>query len=137
MSNDIDRDTLESLLWKLKKCPKFEYIYTLEEDFNKVGLTIQKTVGNNLILCRIDEGKACIHNVVDDYIFIGSLKESKNEISDRMSDFMADFMLNNYGPPSKVIDEDGRPYRGSNVSAGKIIIANEEVTKISQNVIEG
>ena len=47
---------LEKLLFKIKNAPDFETLFCLEEEFNKVGLTLRCTAKDRMVLCRIIEG---------------------------------------------------------------------------------
>lgn len=112
---------------KVRQCIDFQSIYALEEDFNKVGLTVQTTSSNRVVLCKIVEGKPSAKQVIDDYIFIGSLDNSLIELSDRTAGKIVDFINNNRSGPSKIADVPRTWRNGLKMYEQSIAIVNEEL----------
>lgn len=126
---------LEKLLHKISSCIDYQCLYALEEWFNKVGLTVQTTSRNRLILCRLDkEGKVISDSVIDDYIFVGNLDELGKELSDRATQKISDFVRNHAGGPGKVLDK-ARVWRNGLRMYEDIIIVNEDVQEIADKLI--
>lgn len=112
---------------KIRQCIDFQSIYALEEDFNKVGLTVQTTPSNRVVLCKIVEGKPSAKQVIDDYIFIGSLDNSLAELSDRTAAKIVDFINNNRSGPSKIMDVPRTWRNGLKMYEHNIAIMNENI----------
>ena len=114
------------LIDKLTRCLDYQSVYALEEEFNKAGLTIQTTSNNRIILCRLQEGKAVTENIIDDYIFIGSLETAINEITDRAVMKISDFIRTNASAADKVRNT-ARVWRnGLKMYESTVIIMNED-----------
>jgi len=112
---------------KIRQCIDFQSIYALENEFNKVGLTVQTTNNSRVILCKIIEGKPYAKQVIDDYIFIGSLDNSLAELTDRTASKIVDFINNNRGA-STVIQDIPRTWRnGLKMYEQNIAIMNESL----------
>ena len=77
-------------------------LFSLEEDFNNVGLTVQPTNQGKMVLCRIEDEKPVTENVSDDYIFVGSISERDIEISQRVLDCVTNFIIENSGSPATI-----------------------------------
>lgn len=125
------------IISKVHQCIDYQSLYALEEDFNKVGLTIQSTSNGRVILCRIEDNKPCATKIVEDYIFVGSLSESTKELSDRATNKIADFINNNKSVQSEVKDI-ARVWRnGVRMYGDTIRIVNEDVEFIADNMLLG
>ena len=112
---------------KIRQCIDFQSIYALENEFNKVGLTVQTTNNSRVILCKIIEWKPYAKQVIDDYIFIGSLDNSLAELTDRTASKIVDFINNNRGA-STVIQDIPRTWRnGLKMYEQNIAIMNESL----------
>lgn len=122
---------------KIRQCIDFQSIYALEEEFNKVGLTVQTTPSNRVVLCKIVEGKPFAKQVIDDYIFIGSLDHSLMELSDRTASKIVDFINNSRGTPAKIIDVPRSWRNGLKMYEQNIAIMNEDVNvAVEQTLLE-
>lgn len=129
-----NKQDLGKLLYKIGQSIDYQSIYALEESFNKVGLTIQTTSHNRMILCKLVNGGPITENVVDDYIFIGSLDERGKEVTDRVAEKVCDFVRTNAGPAGKV-ENTARVWRnGLRMYESIISIVNEDVKKIAQTI---
>jgi hypothetical protein len=118
--------TIDRLVDKLGRCIDYQSVYALEEEFNKAGLTIQTTSNSRMVLCRLQEGKPIAQNVVDDYIFIGSLDAAINELTDRAVMKMCDFVRTNASTADKVRNT-ARVWRnGLKMYESTIAIMNED-----------
>jgi len=126
--NEEERKTkvVDKLVDKLGRCIDYQSVYALEEEFNKAGLTVQTTSNNRVILCKLQEGRPVANNVVDDYIFIGSLDAAINELTDRAVMKMCDFVRTNASMADKVRNT-ARVWRnGLKMYESTITIMNED-----------
>lgn len=125
----------DKLTYKIRQCIDYQSLYALEEEFNDAGLTIQTTSQNRVILCKLVNGKPKADKVIDDYIFVGSLDTSTNEISDRAAQKIVDFVNNAKGKKDKVKNI-ARVWRdGLRMYESSIAIMHEDVQLIVGNLI--
>lgn len=130
------REDIEKLTRKIDQCMDYQNVYALESDFNQLGLTIQTTSNNRIILCKLRNGKAITENVVDDYIFVGSLDLATKELSERALLKIKDFVRANAGPPSQ-IENISRVWRnGLRMYESTIPIVNEHKALSLDTLIE-
>jgi len=127
-----DDKILEDVLRKINSSISCSCLYALEEDFNKVGLTLQTTSRNRTVLCKIKDGKPLCKNYPDDYIFIGYIDEDK-ELSRRVLDCIVEFVSNASSEPAKVKDEP-RSWQNTNCLYGKVVLVNEDVNSVANLV---
>jgi hypothetical protein len=133
----MDKASLGKLLYKIGQCINYQNLYGLEEQFNKVGLTIQTTSHNRMLLCKLINGAPIIENVVDDYIFIGSLDDMNRDLTEKTAEKIMDFVRTNAGPAGK-IENMARVWRnGLRMYQTVIPIVNEDVKKIAEDMILG
>lgn len=130
--NNVDR-----LLFKLKNLVYFDTLFSLEEDFNSVGLSVQMSGNNRVILCQITEGRASAHKVLEDYIFLGpfTMATNKAEISERLQSSIMDFVMNKSGNPAKIENAPRLWQQGVKTYGQVIRIMNEDVQLVSQDMI--
>lgn len=130
-----EKPNVDRLVYKIEQCTDYQCLYALEEEFNKVGLTVQTTPKNRMILCKLRNGKPLAESVVDDYIFIGSLDNMTNELSDRVVSKIGDFVRTNSAMPDKV-QNIARVWRnGLRMYESTVAIMNEDVSRIADNMI--
>ena len=67
--------TVRDVLFKVDMCINYQSLYAMEDDFNQVGLTIQTTSDNKIILSRIENNTPVTQKIINDYIYIGSLED--------------------------------------------------------------
>jgi hypothetical protein len=127
--------SLGKLLYKIDQCIDYQNLYSLEEDFNKVGLTIQSTSRNRMILCRLLNGAPITEKVIDDYIYIGGTDELSKELTNRTTEKIADFVKTNAGPPGKIENIARVWQNGLRMYQNKIAIVNEDIDRISGEII--
>jgi len=96
------KDSLASLIYKINQCIDYQTVYCLEDDFNKVGLTIQTTSKNRVILCKIKSGKPISGRPIDDYIFIKGLDNATEEVSPSAAEKIIAFVQNAKGQPGTI-----------------------------------
>ena len=106
----MNNDHLKNILKKIRGCANFDTLYGLEEDFNNVGLTVQPTNQSRMLLCRIEESKPITGKVLDDYIFIGSIKNREDGLSMRDIDCITSFIIEHAGSPAEVVGK-GRKWQ--------------------------
>jgi len=123
------------IFYKIRQCIDYQSLYALEDEFNKIGLTIQTTQKNRMILCKLVAGKPIANNVIEDFIFVGSYQQAETELSDRAVEKIIDFVGNNQGAPSKV-ENLARAWRNGLRMYGKtLFIANEDIEYVTDNLI--
>lgn len=98
-------DDLEKLLAKLDESTNYDDVYALEEDFNRIGMSIHQTTNNRLILCKSVNGKPVVENVLNDYIFIGDANKSDKRFTDGVVNKIIDFVKENAGQSSQCESE--------------------------------
>ena len=128
-----DKHVLKELLRKVRACPSYSSLFDLQPLFNQNGLTLQVTTKNRMIMCKIMEGKPYCKNVIDDYMFIGSLKDSDHEVSDRMRECVVDFILNSASGPAVITDGRRDWQDRTRLYGNKIGIVREEIQRIAQD----
>jgi hypothetical protein len=130
LSEKQHKRNLDKLLYKIGQCVDYQCFYALEEDFNKIGLTIQTTSRNRMILCKLQDGSPVTEKIIDDYIFVGSLDESTKELTDRTVEKICDFVRTNVGTPGKV-ENIAKVWRnGLRMYQSAISIANEDIERV-------
>ncbi len=133
---------VSKLLYKIKSSPRFESLYRLENDFLDVGLSIRRTSNDNMVLCKIEDGHPKIDDIIEDYVFAGSIDERKNEVSDKMMDSIIDFVQNTACeadelPESRQLANDQfRRWQKGVFTYGSIMVVNEDVNKISSSIVD-
>jgi hypothetical protein len=135
ISQKHHQQSLDRLVYKVGQCIDYQSLYALEEDFNRVGLTVQTTSRNRMILCKLVNGGPITEKVIDDYIYIGSLDDLSRELTDRSSEKICDFIRTNAGTPGKV-ENISRVWRnGLRMYQSAIAIANEDIDRISGELL--
>jgi hypothetical protein len=83
-------------------CLDYQALYSMEPDFNEIGLTVQTTPNKRMILCKIQDNKPLAESIIDDYIYIGSLETATREISERAADKIGNFVKAAAGEAGKI-----------------------------------
>lgn len=132
----VIEEHINSILYKVKNLVYFDTIFALEEDFNRIGLTIQISGNNRVILCQIKEGRPSAKMVMEDYMFLGpfSMATGKHEISERLVSSITDFIMNKAGEPAAVQNVPRKWQQGVKTYGHVIRIMNEDVNVIAQDV---
>lgn len=125
---------MDKLLFKIKNCPNFSTLYAMEDRFNEVGLTLQLTTKDRIVLCKIVNNKPCYNEPIEDYIFLGRISDKEQELSDRMISCITNFVINAAGEPSEIVDEQ-RVWQDGVRLYGQILVVNEDIKAIAQEVI--
>ena len=102
--------SVEKVISKIDKCVNYEMLFCLEEDFNTIGLTLQPTKQNKMVLCIIKDGIPSANRIFEDYVHIGSLEDRSKEISLRLIDCIKEFIVEHAGVASIPIN-DGRSWQ--------------------------
>lgn len=131
-----NHENLKRVLYKVSQCIDYQNLYALEEEMNKVGLSVQTTSNNRMILCRLFEGKVVTEKVIDDYIFIGSLNDATKELSESQIQKISDFIRNRSGPSGKV-ENLARVWRNGVRMYDSIMVVNEDVSKVADDMDHG
>jgi hypothetical protein len=117
-------NALAIALKKIGMCLDYQALYSMEPDFNEIGLTVQTTPQNRMILCKIHDNKPLAESIIDDYIFIGSLDTATNEISERATEKIKEFVKEAAGEKSE-IKNIARPWRDGLRMYGKAVRLEE------------
>jgi hypothetical protein len=118
---------MDKIIRKIRQCVDYQSLYAMEGDFNRIGLTVQTTANNRMALCRIKNGKPVANHIIDDYVFIGSLNTSTNEISENAATKIIDWVLNNASKKA-TLKNTARAWRnGLRMYENTIAIMNEDI----------
>jgi len=107
--------SVENVLEKIDKCANFEMLFCLEEDFNSIGMTLQPTKQNKMVLCMIENGVPSARRMFEDYIHIGSLEDRSEEIPGRLRECIREFAEDKATEASKVA-KTGRSWQNAQTS---------------------
>jgi hypothetical protein len=137
MTCSITKIRANALLRKVNDVVYFDTLFSLEEDFNKVGLSVQLSGGNRVILCKIVGGKASAATIMEDYIFIGPFAGAgaEQEISERLMSSISNFISHNAGTPAK-IESTQRTWQQGVKTYGQAIRIAEDIQEIAQSINE-
>lgn len=124
-----------SLISKIRQCIDWQSIYALEEEFNSCALTIQTTPNNRVILCRIEKNKPVAKSIIDDYIFLASMSNSFDELSERAEQKLIDFVQNRCGKPTSIKNIAKVWRNGLRMYEAPISIVNEDMEFVAASVI--
>lgn len=124
---------LQELIYKIRHSVTCTCLYALEENFNKVGLTLQTTTKQRMVLCKIKNNKPFCKKIMDDYIFIGVADEDR-ELSSRAIDCIVEFVMNAAGKPAKLKNKQ-RKWQDGISMYGKIIVVNEDVDAVAHDLL--
>jgi hypothetical protein len=123
---------LENLVEKIGKCANYEMLFCLEEDFNSIGLTLQPTKQNKVVLCKLKSGVPLARRIFEDYIHIGSLEDRSKEIPHRLLECIREFTENNVGKPDSPKNV-ARSWQSAQTGLyGSFINAQNDIPQISQ-----
>jgi len=117
-------NALAIALKKIGMCLDYQALYSMEPDFNEIGLTVQTTPQNRMILCKIQDNKPLAESIIDDYIFIGGLDTATNEISERATEKIKEFVKEAAGEKGE-IKNIARPWRDGLRMYGKAVRLEE------------
>lgn len=92
---------MKDLIRKIKKCDDPEMLLSLEEDFNKIGLSLQQANSGKLLLCKIVDGRPVVTKSFDDYVPIGRLAE---ELTEKAINRVIGFVVENNSKPATIDD---------------------------------
>jgi hypothetical protein len=127
---------LPVVVGKLQGCPNFRTLYALEKTFNQVGLTIQHTPQNWMVLCRIEEGRPVAAEVLEDFVFMGRLEDQGKPLPPELRESLINFVENAAGNAAFVSDK-GRVWKdGVQIYDKTLFVVNEEVKKIAQTLMD-
>ncbi len=126
----------EKTVSKIRQCLDYQSLNAMEKDFNGIGLTMQTTSNNRIILCRIQNNKPVAKKIIDDYIFVGDINTLTNEISDSACQKIIDWVLNHAGKKSEVKNIARAWRNGLRMYESSIVIMNEDIHYIGSLVSE-
>lgn len=124
----------DNLLERVKHCYDWKSMYTLKDEFEKIGLTLHDTSGGRKVLCRVESGKPVVESIVDDYIFMGSGTNLDEEISNRALEVIIYFLENRASEPQTVLDSSQSYSKDMKFYGKPLQIYAEDVNFRSQEV---
>ena len=127
---------LERLLYKLNECINWDTVFAMEKDFNKIGLTLQPTTKDRVVLCRLVEGQPSAQEIGEDYMFLASQAERGISLTERHVRIISDFCINCASKPSLVEGPPRRKWMQGLATYGKIVVVNEDVQHIASLIEE-
>ena len=130
-------DFQDRAIEKIRNCIDYNALYCMEEDFNRVGLTIQQTPKRRMILCKIINGRPYAEKIIEDYIFISSLDNRDAEVSLRAIDCIINFVQAASSDPSKVEDVARTWMDGVRLYGKTIRIMEESISRAIQLSYDG
>jgi len=95
-------DNLARLVNKICDATTYQTLYSLEEDFNNVGLTMQFTKKGDAAICKIKDDKPSVANPMEDHIYIGSLDNAPDIIGCDAVIKIIKFIVNAKGSKAEV-----------------------------------
>lgn len=117
-----------------KKCYDFRSLYATEEQLNSIGLTIQQTMDDKMILCRIRGGKPIAENLATDHIYVGDIHSLDREIPPRLLQIILEFIQDTSSEPA-VVNYDTNTIGGCTTGIyGKIIVHNDKMGAVVQDL---
>lgn len=133
MSKEYNSE-LQELIYKVKHSVTCSCLFALEDNFNTVGLTLQTTTKNRMILCKIKNNKPYCKKFMDDYVFIGVADEDK-ELSKRAIECVMEFVMNAASSKPAKLKQEQRSWQDGINMYGKIIVANEDVEAVASSLL--
>jgi hypothetical protein len=94
----------------LERCYDYGALYSLEPEFNKIGLSIQATCGGDMILCKLLHGEPVAESLGTDHLFVGTQSRLRDEMPHKLIKCVLEFIDEASGAPS-VPQCAGRPPR--------------------------
>lgn len=126
----MDKSAVDKIISRVRACFDYQSLYAMEEGFNSVGLTIQTTSKNRMVLCKIENNKPKATEVGVDYIFIGGMDKSE-EYSERVEQKIIDFIMNNASRKTE-IKNDARVWRnGLRMYNSTIAVESEDINYLA------
>lgn len=125
----------DHLLDRVRHCYDWKSFYALQEEFKKIGLTLHDTSGGRKVLCRVEEGKPVVKNIVDDYIFVGSTESLDEEVSQRAMEVIVYFLENRASQPQAVMDS-SQSYSKDMALYGKPLKIYAESAQVKNQEVE-
>lgn len=89
------QENINKILSKIDKCVCYEMLFCLEEDFNTIGMSLQPSKKDRIILCTIIDGVPKAKRIFEDYIHVGSVENGAGEMPVRLLECIKDFVEEN------------------------------------------
>lgn len=105
----IIKENANGIMSKIEMCPDYGSLFTMEEEFNKIGLTIAPTASHKVILCKIKDNKPNATKIFEDFMFVGSHLKPELELSPRLVECISSFIKKVAGMPM-VIDKNQKTW---------------------------
>jgi len=75
-----------------ERCYDFGTLYALEEEFNKLGLSIQQTCGGDMVLCQLRGGQPIAESLGVDHIYVGAYARPRDQIPQKLLKCVLEFI---------------------------------------------
>ena len=95
-----------------ERCFDFGSLYSLEEEFNKIGLTIQPTRGGDMVLCQLVDDLPVAESLGVDHLFVGVQYRPRDEIQHKLAKCILEFIDSASGKSSKLSIPNRHPRTG-------------------------
>jgi len=126
-------DALAKIVNKIYQCPDYQTLYSLEDDFNAVGLTVQTTSNNRMILCKIESNKPKATEALADYIYIGKLEDSAQPLCMEIALKIIVFITNAKGQKGELKNLARKWQDGLRMYGDKIAVEEKAKGSITEN----
>lgn len=99
----VNEEYVKDIIDKILMCPDYSSLYFMEEDFNKLGMTIAQSNNQRVMLCSIDEDNRPKNTkIFEDYMFIGSSAKPDTELTARLAECIVQFIKKAAGAPKSI-----------------------------------
>lgn len=95
-----------------ERCFDFGTLYSLEEEFNQIGLTIQPTCGGDMVLCKLMAGKPVAESLGLDHLFVGAQSRPRDGMPHKLIKCVLEFIDSASGESSVPVPIERRPRTG-------------------------
>lgn len=131
----MNEQAVNKLIARIRTCYNYSSLFAMEDGFNSVGLTVQTTPKNRVILCTIIDGIATANEVGTDYIFLGSIDQN-SEYSERVEQKIIDFISNKAGPAAAITNNAKVWRNGVRMYESTIFVESEDINCIANVISE-
>lgn len=104
-----------------RRCYDFGALYSLEDELNKVGLTVQPTCGGDMVLCKLVEGRPLAKALGVDHLFVGVQSRPRDQIPHKLLKCILEFLDVAAGGPDRLVPIDNPPRTGHSGLYGDVL----------------
>jgi hypothetical protein len=111
-------------------------LFCLEEDFNSIGMTLQPSKKDRIILCTVIDGVPKARRIFEDYIHVGSVENGAGEMPMRLLECIKDFVEENARLPSMPLNRATNWQTSKNGLYGEFVTDNKPIKGILEHIQE-